>query len=89
MDLIKDTMKLKSKDIWHMSEKEIVARLNALRLKIIGSNRETAIKAKDHFVRILGRIGIAVFFNTKKEEYVVTYTSKFWYLQGQLKQEAV
>ena len=88
MDLIKDTMKLTSNGLWHMSEKEITSRLKDLRVEIMGDNRETAIKAKDHLVRILARIGIAVFYNTRKDEYVITFTDKFRWLQEQRRREA-
>lgn len=88
MDLIKNTMKLTSKDLWHMSEKEITSRLKALYAETMGANREEALKAKKHLVCILGRIGIAVFYNTRKGEYVITFTDKFRWLQEQRRKEA-
>lgn len=88
MDLIKNTMKLTSKDLWHMSEKDITSRLKALYMQTMDDNGEDALKAKNHLVRILGRIGIAVFYNTRKGEYIIVPTDKFRWLHEQKRREA-
>jgi len=89
MDLIKGTMKLTSNDLWHMSEKDITSRLKALYMQTMGDNGKDAFKAKKHLVRILARIGIAVFYSPNRGEYVITFTDKFRWLQEQRRREAI